>query len=112
MACPSSRPTPCAVRCCRASHCPMTESTFRLHWLSWIFHCGKAIEKLVFPLLAALVAGQNSPSWRLWSLLAVALVVVYSIFSARAFSCQIGDGELLIREGIFNKNQRHIPFAR
>jgi putative membrane protein len=103
---------PCAVPCSLASRWPMTETVFRLHPLSWIFHTGKAMEKLIFPLLAALALGHRTENWRMWAIFPLVFVTAWAIFKARAFRCEIGDGELLIREGLFDKTQRHIPFSR
>jgi putative membrane protein len=90
----------------------MTDTVVRLHPLSWIFHCGKVFQKLVFPMLGAVAIGQKTANWEMWLLLVPVVVAVSAVLSARAFHCQIGDGELLIREGIFDKRQRHIPFGR
>lgn len=90
----------------------MTDSALRLHPLSWIFHLGKAIRQVGFPLLAAVLFGRRTDSWELWIILPITIVTAYSILSARAFHYQVGNGEILIREGLFNKRQRHIPFGR
>jgi putative membrane protein len=102
----------CVTNCCHASRWSMTDTVYRLHPLSWIFHCGKAIQKMAFPLIGAFVVGQRQVDWQVWILVPVALITIYSIFSARAYSYRISNGELLIHEGLFNKRQRHIPFAR
>jgi putative membrane protein len=102
----------CATNCCHASRWSMTDTSLRLHPLSWIFHFGKVLQKAVFPLIGAVVVGQRSESWEFWIILPMSLVTIYSILSARAFHYQVSNGEILIREGLFNKRQRHIPFAR
>jgi putative membrane protein len=90
----------------------MTNTVFRLHALSWIFHCGKAVQKLAFPMLPVLIFGRQVDDWQKWASLGVVFIVGYSILSARAYRLEFGDGELLIREGVFDKRQRHIPFTR
>jgi putative membrane protein len=90
----------------------MTDTVYRLHPLSWVFHSWHAIRKIVFPLLLAALLGHQSEEWRFYLLVPMLLLVAYAYLSARLYRYQFGDGELLIREGLFNKRQRHIPFAR
>ena len=90
----------------------MTDARQRLHRLSWVFITVGMIKELIFPLAAFLFFGHRQNNWELWGIVPLIAFVGVAIVRARAFSYQVGNGELLVRDGIFRRTERHIPFAR
>ncbi len=89
----------------------MTNPVFRLHPLSFVFESVKTIKHMFAPVAGAsygLAHMQN----KYWIIVPSLLVIVHAILKSTFFSCEFGKGELLVRDGVFNKTQRHIPFSR
>ncbi|MEM7583985.1 MAG: PH domain-containing protein [Acidobacteriota bacterium] len=78
----------------------------RLHPISVLFGIGAAAWAL---LLVALFSPINSP-------FLIALLLIPTVFSSLlkyfSFRFWLGPDEMVIREGILNRNERHIPYAR
>ena len=83
----------------------------RLHPLSLVFRIGTAARRMLFPLVALFFVsrGQGTELW-----LAVLFVpsVVAAIVSYVSYAYRLGDDELVIRQGIVTRNERHVPYAR
>lgn len=83
----------------------------RLHPFSWLFVLITQLREVALPLIVLLLFG--SGAW--WEFLAIggALVLAaYSLVYSLGFRYRIGDDELTVREGIFDRTERHIPLAR
>ncbi len=83
----------------------------RLHPFSWLFVLLTRLRPIVLPLLVLLFLGQGE--W--WELFIVAGAVGYALYSliySIGFRYRIGTDELLVKEGIFSRTERHIPYAR
>jgi putative membrane protein len=66
------------------------------------------------PLLVALVVGSRSRE-AAWEFYTLPFLIPYAIFVAIryvTFNYTFGDGELVIRSGLFFKNERHVPYSR
>lgn len=83
----------------------------RLHPMSWLFVLLTALRQFVLPLIVLLVFGKGD-TWEFYAALGALGVAAYSVIYSFGFRYRIADGELVIREGIFDRTERHIPFAR
>lgn len=86
----------------------------RLHPLSWLFVLLTQLRHAVFPLLVLVfIGGSDEESFGL-ALAAVGalLLAVYSVIWSFGFRYRIGASELVVREGIFDRTERHVPFVR
>jgi putative membrane protein len=85
----------------------------RLHPLSFLF---KFLSKAIGIPLAALtlvVLGGGDVEREIGGGMIVAVsFAVYSLISSRAFRYRLGGDELVVREGVFSRTERHIPYAR
>ena len=94
----------------------MTEArqpqTRRLHPLSFVFALGGLIRSLAAPVLAFAVLGRSVDRIHLIGMLLLAGATLWALLRTRAYSYELGPGELLVREGLLDRTQRHIPFAR
>ena len=90
----------------------MSEERRHLHPLSSIFLLGGALKEIALPLGALLFFGRHSGNWEAWAALPVLGFGLWAVLRARYFHYEIGESELLVREGVLDRAQRHIPFAR
>jgi putative membrane protein len=86
----------------------------RLHPWSVLFLLAAQLRVFAVPVLIALVLGSRSreTTWQIYALpllIPYALVVVVRYLT---FNYTFGDGELVIRSGLFFKNERHVPYSR
>ena len=83
----------------------------RLHPVSLLFTVGAVARSLLLPGIAVLFVsgGSNYPLWLMLFFIptAVAAVVRYA-----AYRYRLGDDEIMVREGVLTRNERHIPYAR
>lgn len=87
--------------------------TGRLHPWSWVFHAVRALREVALPLIVFLVLRRDDDFGPLFSGLAAAVaLIVYGIVRSRTFRYQLLDRELLVREGLFVRETRHVPFTR
>jgi putative membrane protein len=87
----------------------------KLHALSWLFVLIAQLLNLLGPILLVLVAGRMSKDdgWQtLIALIAAAALSAYSLFYTRTFRFWIASDELIVKEGLFNRTLRHVPFSR
>ena len=91
----------------------MTPTDRRLHPLSILFDLGSQLVSFALPGLLFLVgAGSAGLEWQAWL---VVLIVPYSVVATGrylTFRYRYEPGELVIRSGLFFRNERHIPYAR
>jgi putative membrane protein len=85
----------------------------RLHPFSILFGLGSEFRQFVIPGIVVLVtAGTTGGDWQGWTLL---FFIPYGLsVAARYFSFRYryDERELVIRTGLFFRNERHIPYAR
>lgn len=86
----------------------------RLHRLSWLFMMATSVKALIVPLIAALFASSQIPMVRfeLVGLLILGPAFVVAFLQQRIYNYRFGDDELVIRDGILTKTERHIPYDR
>lgn len=88
--------------------------TRRLHPWSILFSLAAQVRQFAVPVLLALFVGSRSRE-AAWQIYALPLLIPYAIFlvvNYRTFSYTFGVDELVIRSGLFFKNERHVPYSR
>lgn len=83
----------------------------RLHPWSWLFVLLTNLRHVALPALLLIVFGQGE-AWELLGALAAVGLALHSVVYSFGFRWRIAEGELVIREGIFDRTERHLPFAR
>ena len=83
----------------------------RLHPSSLLFALGAAAKNFVVPILLLVVfsRGERYQFWYVAGLIPVAIAFLVRYISYRY---RFGSDELIIREGILTRNERHIPYSR
>lgn len=86
----------------------------RLHPLSWLFVLLAQLRHAVFPLVVLVfIGGGDEESFGLLlAAIAALLLAVYSVIWSFGFRYRIGATDLVVREGIFDRTERHVPFVR
>lgn len=83
----------------------------RLHPFSWLFVLITQLREVALPLIVLLLFGRGE-WWEFMAIVGAVVLALYSLVYSFGFRYRIGDGELRVREGIFDRTERHIPFAR
>ncbi len=83
----------------------------RLHPWSWLFVLISKLRPMLFPILVLLFLGRGE-KWELFGALGAVALSVYALVYSFGFRYRIGRDSLLVREGIFSRTERHVPFAR
>jgi putative membrane protein len=85
----------------------------RLHPLSILFGFGKQLRSLALPVIVVLVtAGTVGLVWQLWALPFLIPYVFVSVARYISFRYRYEENEMVIRTGLFFRNERHVPYAR
>jgi putative membrane protein len=85
----------------------------RLHPWSWVFHAIRALREIALPALVFMVVGRKDAFGPLiGGAVAAILLVAWGILRSRTFRYELLERELLVREGLFVRETRHVPFAR
>jgi putative membrane protein len=83
----------------------------RLHPFSWLFVLINQLRPMLYPVLLLLFLGRGE-QWELFGILGAVGLSLYSLVYSFSFRYRIGHDSLVVREGIFSRTERHIPFAR
>lgn len=85
----------------------------RLHPWSWVFHAIRALREVALPALVFMVVGRKESFGPLVvGAVAAILLVAWGILRSRTFRYELLERELLVREGLFVRETRHVPFVR
>jgi putative membrane protein len=85
----------------------------RLHPWSWVFHAIRALREVALPALVFMVVGRKDAFGPLVvGAVAAIMLIAWGIFRSRTFRYELLERELLVREGFFVRETRHVPFAR
>ena len=79
-----------------------------------LFLLAGQLRQFAVPVIIALVLGSRSREAD-WQIYALPLLIPYALFVIvryLTFNYTFGDGELVIRSGLFFKNERHVPYPR
>ena len=83
----------------------------RLHVLSLPFSFLSHAKGFVLPLLLFLVVKRES-SWELWAAIFLVPAMVVELWRYLSLRYWIEDDELVVRQGVVQKSERHVPLAR
>lgn len=83
----------------------------RLHPFSWLFVLITQLREVALPLIILVLFGRGE-WWEFLAIVGAVLLALYSLVYSFGFRYRIGRDELLVREGIFDRTERHVPFAR
>lgn len=88
--------------------------TRRLHPWSILFLLAAQVKQFALPVVVALVVGTRSreAAWQIYTLPILIPYAVFVLVRYRTFTYTFGDDELVIRSGLFFKNERHVPYSR
>jgi putative membrane protein len=83
----------------------------KLHPSSLLFGLGSAAKRLLIPGIIVLAASRGNRA-EIWLMLMFVPAAIASIVKYISYRYRFGQDEILIREGIITRNERHIPYAR
>ncbi len=86
----------------------------RLHRLSWLFLTARSVRGLILPAIVVFFASASSP-WMRFELLGFLFVIptmIAALVQQTIYNYRFEANELIVREGILTKKERHIPFDR
>jgi putative membrane protein len=83
----------------------------RLHPFSWLFVLLGQLRQMALPLVALLVFGRGE-WWELLGVVAAVALAAHAFVVSLSFRYWLGTRELVVREGLFDRTERHVPFAR
>jgi len=84
----------------------------RLHPTSLLFTIGAQVKNLLLPGIVVLYWGLRSDRGELWIMLLFIPAVVAALFQYWSYRYRFDRDELVVRQGIVFRNERHIPYAR
>lgn len=85
----------------------------RLHPMSWLFVLLVHLKEFALPLLAALFFGRGGNEfWEYLGMVGALVLAAMSFVQYLSYRYCVVGPELVIREGIFSRNVRHVPLAR
>ena len=84
----------------------------RLHPLSLLFSIGAQARSLLLPGLVVLFFASRGGNYEIWFMLLFVPSVISAVFQYWSYRYRLDADELIIREGIVFRNERHIPYAR
>ncbi|MFO1446519.1 PH domain-containing protein [Bacillus sp. Bva_UNVM-123] len=85
----------------------------RLHPITTVINCLKALKDLFFPFLIFVVFGSKNGFFQLgMSAIIIIIVLISGILSWLRFTYRLEEGELRIEYGVFVRKKRYIPFER
>ena len=90
---------------------PAPVLTGRLHPFSWLFVLLTQLRNVALPLLALVLFGTGQ-GWELWGAAGAGVLALYSVIYSFGFRYHLGASELVVREGIFFRTERHVPYER
>ena len=88
-----------------------TQPALRLHPLSLLFSIGSLAKSLLLPGMIVLVWGLRG-GYEAWFMILFVPAVVSALFKYLTYRYRFDPDELVIREGLIFRNERHVPYAR
>ncbi len=89
----------------------MTTPFRRLHPASLLFGALSVLRGFLLPAVVVVVLGRGRGG-ELWLALLALPAAVAAVVRYLSYSFALGDDELVIREGVFHRKERHIPYQR
>lgn len=97
---------------------PSEPSGHRLHPLSVLFSLAGQARNLLLPAIVLLFTARSGSEgvdrwdWQVWTPLLLIPYAVYVVARYLSFRYRYEEGEIVIRTGIFFRNERHVPYSR
>ena len=88
-----------------------SEADQRLHPASIPLHVLKSLQRWVLPLVLVLLFSKGE-RWELWFMLWIVPSTAWETLRYFTVRWRLDTDELVVREGVFVKNERHVPFHR
>ena len=88
----------------------MASDDRRLHPLSWLFAAAQVAKGFIVPAIVVLFA--SGESYELWALAFVLPVALGAVLQYSVFRYRLTDDEIVVRDGLLTRTERHIPYAR
>jgi putative membrane protein len=82
----------------------------RLHPVSLLFAVGSFARSLLLPAIAVMFVSRAS--YQIWFLIPFGIAGIASLVKYAFYRYRLGDEEMMVREGVLTRNERHIPYAR
>ncbi len=83
----------------------------RLHPLSWLFATANFAKGFIVPAILVLFAS-GGMNYELWAAVLIVPLAVRAVVHYIVFRYGFADDEIVVREGVLTKTERHIPYAR
>ncbi len=83
----------------------------RLHPASLLFSLLSILRRFLIPALVVLLLGRGE-RYEVWVMVFAVPAALYAIVKYISLRYALGDGELVVKEGILNRTERHIPYHR
>ncbi len=83
----------------------------RLHPLSWLFATANFAKGFIVPAVLVLFASGGS-NYELWAAVLILPLAARAVAHCIVFRYAFADDEMVVREGVLTKTERHIPYAR
>ncbi|HEU4417713.1 MAG TPA: PH domain-containing protein, partial [Planctomycetota bacterium] len=90
---------------------PAPERPARLHPWSWLFVLVTKLRPFLLPVVLLVFFGSGS-TWELWGMSGAVVLAAYALIYSLGFRYHLAGGELVVREGVLFRTERHIPLAR
>ena len=94
-----------------ATNIPTPTDDRRLHPWSWLFAAGQAAKGFVLPAVLVLFASGGN-AYELWAAVLIVPIAASALLQYLVFRYRLEDEELVVRDGILTRTERHIPYAR
>lgn len=83
----------------------------RLHPFSWLFVLVTQLRQVALPLVVVVLFGRGA-WWEIAGAAGALALAIYSLVYSFGFRYRLGPTELMVREGLFSRHERHVPYAR
>lgn len=83
----------------------------RLHPASLVFSLLTILRRFLIPALVVLLLGRGE-RYEVWVMVFAVPAALYALVKYVSLRYSLGDGELVVKEGILNRTERHVPYHR
>jgi len=92
----------------------MPSEARRLHPASWLFITASSVKSLIIPAIVVMFvySGALLIGYRLLSVLFIVPALVAALLKQGVYNYRFADDELIVRDGILVRKERHIPYER
>ena len=84
----------------------------RLHPLSWMFMAAQFAKGFIVPAIFVVFASGGGSSYELWAAVLIVPAAFGAVVKYVVFRYRLAEDEMVVRDGILTRTERHIPYAR